>query len=192
MENNNCAERKRKTVLILGDSISMGYREYVKEALADRADVVYFEENGRFAKYTLHMLNQYIRLNGVPDIVHWNNGIWDLTVEPPLDGNFTPLPEYVSHLKRIIWLLREAKVGAFIFATSTFAKNRPEQPREDTERYNAAALAVMADEGVEVNDLATLVKENLDEFICEDNLHLNETGYRACAAKVVKAIESHL
>ena len=41
-----------KRVLLLGDSISMGYREYVRELLAEEADVQYMEENGRFAKYT--------------------------------------------------------------------------------------------------------------------------------------------
>lgn len=81
-----------KRVLLLGDSISMGYREYVRELLAEEADVQYMEENGRFAKYTMWAANQWIRSNGAPDIVHWNNGVWDITIEPPLEGSFTPLP----------------------------------------------------------------------------------------------------
>lgn len=183
---------KRKTILLLGDSISMGYREYVRQALQDRADVVFFEDNGRFAKYTLNLLNFWIRHNGVPDIVHWNNGIWDLTIEPPLDGNFTPLPEYTAYLRRILRLLREVKTETVIFATTTYAKDRAEQSHEETDRFNAAALAVMQEEQVEVNDLGALVKENLDAFICDDHLHLNETGYRACAAQVVRVLEKHL
>ena len=41
-----------KKILILGDSISMGYREYVKKALESKAEVFFPEENGRFVKYT--------------------------------------------------------------------------------------------------------------------------------------------
>ncbi len=183
---------KQKRILLLGDSISMGYRGYVREALEGRAEVAFFEENGRFSNYTLHMLNQWIRQNGAPDIVHWNNGIWDLTVEPPLDGNFTPLPEYVAHLRRIIRLLRRVGTSAVVFATTTYAKDRAEQPPEETDRFNAAALAVMREERVEVNDLGALVKANLDAFLCDDRLHLNEAGYRACAAQVVQVLEKYL
>ena len=43
-----------KKVLLLGDSIRMGYDDYVKEALDGKCEVVYdAEDNGRFAAYTL-------------------------------------------------------------------------------------------------------------------------------------------
>ena len=108
-----------KNVLILGDSISMGYRAYVKELLQGKAEVMFSEENGRYAKYTLYMVNQWIRRFGAPDIVHWNNGIWDISVEPPLEGHFTPLPEYLYTLERTVRTLRTAGVGTVIFATTT-------------------------------------------------------------------------
>ena len=42
-----------KKVLLLGDSIRMGYDDYVKEALDGKCEVVYdAEDNGRFAAYT--------------------------------------------------------------------------------------------------------------------------------------------
>ena len=43
-----------KKVLLLGDSIRMGYDDYVKEELDGKCEVVYdAEDNGRFAAYTL-------------------------------------------------------------------------------------------------------------------------------------------
>ena len=182
-----------KTILILGDSISMGYRGYVKEALEGRADVQYSEDNGRYTKYTLHMVNQWIRTNGAPDIVHWNNGIWDMSVEPPLKGNFTPLPEYLAALERIVETLRTAGVKSIIFATTTYQK--PECPNvcaADVDLYNEAARALMRRQGIEINDLGALVKPRIDEFVCEDNLHLNEAGYRACAEQAVELLEKYL
>ena len=48
-----------KKVLLLGDSIRMGYDEYVKEILKDEFDVIYDEsDNGRFSAYTLWQANQ--------------------------------------------------------------------------------------------------------------------------------------
>lgn len=49
-----------KKVLLLGDSIRMGYAEYVKELLKNKFDVYYDDnDNGRFAAYTLWQANQF-------------------------------------------------------------------------------------------------------------------------------------
>ena len=42
-----------KKIVLIGDSIRMGYDKYVKEALDGVADVYYPGENCRFAQYTL-------------------------------------------------------------------------------------------------------------------------------------------
>lgn len=182
-----------KKVLILGDSISMGYRDYVKELLQGKAEVRFSEENGRYAKYTLHMVNQWIRNISTPDIVHWNNGIWDISVEPPLEGNFTPLPEYLYTLERIIQTLQTAGAGKIIFATTTYQSPKfANTTQADIDLYNQAACALMLRKGIEVNDLGAFVKPRVSEFVCDDLLHLNEAGYRACAAQVAAVIEKFL
>lgn len=69
-----------KKILLLGDSIRMGYDEFVKKRLEGRAEVFYPEDNGRFAQYTLRTLENWkadLKLDRV-DLVHWNNGLWDL------------------------------------------------------------------------------------------------------------------
>lgn len=47
---------KKPSVLLLGDSISLGYREFVKENLRGVMDVYYPPENGRMIAYTLRAL----------------------------------------------------------------------------------------------------------------------------------------
>ncbi|MGM0879614.1 MAG: hypothetical protein ACQEXQ_01060 [Bacillota bacterium] len=59
-----------KKVLLMGDSIRMGYEPLVREALRGKAEVVAPEENGRFAKHTLWGVNLWIRDLGMPDLVH--------------------------------------------------------------------------------------------------------------------------
>ena len=182
-----------KRILILGDSISMGYREFVRESLHGKAEVLFSEENGRFVKYTHWLSNQWIRANGAPDIIHWNNGIWDMSVEPPLEGNFTPLPQYIWTLGRILQTLRDGGVGKVIFATTTYQKPGCANVRqEDVDLYNDAARALMQREGIEINDLGAMVRPRIDELVCEDQVHLNEAGYRACAQRVVQLIEKYL
>ena len=74
-----------KKVLLLGDSIRMGYDDYVKELLDGKCEVIYDpDDNGRFAAYTLWQANQMFKKYGKFDVVHWNNGYWDMNVEPPM------------------------------------------------------------------------------------------------------------
>ena len=107
-----------KKVLLLGDSIRMGYDDYVKELLDGKCEVIYDpDDNGRFAAYTLWQANQMFKKYGKFDVVHWNNGYWDMNVEPPMAEAMHPVDEYVHFLKRILGECRRngAKV---IFATT--------------------------------------------------------------------------
>ena len=69
---------KRKKVLLIGDSIRMGYDKYVKNYLADSCDVYSPEDNCRFAQYILRHLCDW--KNGFNpddlDLIHWNVGLW--------------------------------------------------------------------------------------------------------------------
>lgn len=69
-----------KNLLLLGDSIRMGYDSFVQEKLSGRMNVYYPEENGRFAQYTLRALSDWQSQLQLPEIhvVHWNNGLWDV------------------------------------------------------------------------------------------------------------------
>lgn len=80
-----------KKVLLLGDSIRMGYEKYVKELLADECEVYFSEDNGRFAAYTLWQVNQMFKQYGHFDVVHWNNGYWDMNIEAPMRDAIHPI-----------------------------------------------------------------------------------------------------
>ena len=60
-----------KKVLLLGDSIRMGYDDYVKELLEGECEVIYDpDDNGRFAAYTLWQANQMFKKHGKFDVEH--------------------------------------------------------------------------------------------------------------------------
>lgn len=97
-----------KKVLLLGDSIRIHYGRYVKMALEDVAEVVFPEDNCRFAAYLLrylHMIHDRLGLDENLDAVHWNAGLWDLLIMP--DGeSLTPPEVYRYYLDRICRNLR--------------------------------------------------------------------------------------
>lgn len=190
-----------KKVLLLGDSIRMGYDDYVKELLKDKCEVYYApDDNGRFSAYTLWQANQLFKLYGKFDVVHWNNGYWDMNVEPPMQEEFHPIPEYKHMLKRIIKLCK-SNSKYIIFATTTPLLDKinafdnsgtSAQMNYDNDsviKYNKAALEVMKEEEIIVNDLYTLLLNDNNYYKCEDSLHLTYEGYKVCAIQIANMIE---
>ncbi|NCU26182.1 SGNH/GDSL hydrolase family protein [Candidatus Nomurabacteria bacterium] len=173
-----------KKVLLLGDSIRLSYQSRVKEHLAGSAEVFGPADNCRFAKYTLWHADTWARENGKPDLIHWNNGIWDIFRINEDVGIFTEIDEYIKDLKRVLFELRKTD-ARIIWASTTPVNNKSKDCRnEDIDRYNAAAKSLMVSEEIEVNDLNSLIKGNIDLYIAQDNLHLTQEG-QAAAAKAV-------
>ncbi len=182
-----------KKVLLLGDSIRLNYMPKVFRNLDGIAEVVGPPDNCRFVRYTIANIREWLGAYGTPDVIHWNNGIWD--VHHFLDGDdrvLTTLEEYLSDLERLYNCLR--KTGAkIIFATSTPCK--PEYPlmkNEDIIRYNAAAVELLKDKVDEINDLFSLVYPNIENYISPDNIHLNKDGVAAVGNKVTEVLKKYL
>ena len=192
-----------KEVLLLGDSIRMFYQKRVEELLGEKYHVSAPEENGRFAAYTFNSLRMWLPEFPKPDIIHWNNGLWDTAILYAEDGCFTPVDEYIRWLERTLRKLRTT--GAqIIFATTTpildagSAEDNTGTGAGITyndawvRAYNEAAGKVMAEEGVPVNDLYALCKEDKNYYKCADMLHLTEEGYRRCAEQAAAMILKEL
>lgn len=194
-----------KRVLLLGDSIRMGYDDYVKDLLKDKCTVVYEpDDNGRFSAYTLWQMNQMFRHYGPFDVVHWNNGYWDMNIEAPMEEAMHPLPEYLHFLARILKEIRRHGAKP-IFATTTPILS-PGAAADITGTgalsisynndwvlaYNAAARALMESENVPINDLYALCAKDPHAYKCEDLLHLTEEGYKICAAQTAEMILKEL
>ena len=194
-----------KKVLLLGDSIRMGYDDYVKEILAGKCEVYYdAADNGRFAAYTLWQMNQLFRKYGPFDIVHWNNGYWDMNVEAPMHTALYPIEDYKYLLRRIAREIKKngAKV---IFALTTPVLDAGSAADNSgtgadyisfddnwVRKYNDAACEVMKEENIPINDLYTLCKQDKNYYKCEDMLHLTEEGYRILAEQISNLILQEL
>jgi len=185
---------QKPKVLLLGDSIRMSYQPIVAELLVDEAEVVGPAENCQFSLYTLSALQRWLAELGNPDIVHWNNGIHDAGHNPNRRPIQIPLDVYAGNIELILKSL-QATNAQVIWGTITPV--HPERPFRDDEwawrneeigRYNDAALAIMAEQGVPVNDLHAVVSSDVGRYLAEDMLHLSEEGQHACAEAVAGAV----
>jgi hypothetical protein len=197
-----------KKIVLIGDSIRMGYDKYVRAALDGKAEVLFPEENSRFAEYVLRTVIDW-KNNGKwgddVDVVHWNAGLWD-TLTLYEDGTLTPLNVYVDFIKRIhkrlTTLFPKAKL---IFATSTpvLEDKYPDHKisvryNADTRAFNAAAAAALTELGEEtarkVYDRHRILTEFLtsigvpeevaSEDACKIEHHISDESFEAIKKQV--------
>ena len=165
-----------KKLLLIGDSIRMGYDKAVKKTLEGKAEVFFPEENCRFASFVLRYFHEWLKLAGEDvDVIHWNAGLWDclrLFGEEP----HTPVEVYAYYMERICIRIKKLCPNAkVIFATSTRVQSERmgenfKRYNEEIEAYNAAALEVVKKYGFEVNDLYA-VSAALPEEAHSDAVH---------------------
>lgn len=179
-----------KKVVLLGDSIRLiGYGKYVPQLLGDEYQIWQPTDNCRFSSYTLRMLFDHKKDLEDAEIIHWNNGLWDATLCMG-DAPFTPLDVYVATMKRIAENLIKI-TDKVIFATTTPVPDSNIYDKNAViNMYNEAIVPVLADMGIYINDLNSVISQNIDENICEDLLHLSDRGAQLCAREVVKAIKT--
>jgi len=187
-------------IVLIGDSIRMGYQNIVKELLKDKADVIFKEEdNGRFVQYNLHQLNQLLYHNPGVDMVFFNSGYWDMNIEHPMDEAFNPIPIYLEGLKRIIDLIKKINAKPVFLTTppiynsgksidNTGTNSILNYKNEWVVDYNEHALKLMKENDVDVIDVFDLCLKSDKYYKCNDFLHLTYDGYLAISKEIVKKV----
>ncbi len=188
-----------KKIVLLGDSIRLGYDKYVKMAFADVAEVYYPQENCRFAAYLCRRLHEWkneLKCGDDVDLVHWNAGLWDDLIL--LDGeHLTPIEVYKMYIERICRMIRilfpKAKM---IFATSTPVQEELfltcKRLNKDTEAYNQVAAEIVKSYGGEMNDLYSLAKASSVEYHSDLTHYYTKEGTRMLTNQVIRCIEESL
>ena len=155
-----------KKILLIGDSIRLGYDKYVKDALDGVAEVYYPNDSARFSQYTLRYLTDWKTENGWEadiDLVHWNTGLWDVLEmfgESPI-SNPVQYGETIGKIQRQIKILFPNAVQVFATNTSVIEeKYGPTRKRRNSviEQYNKIAIEALSGTGCHINDLYTLTK----------------------------------
>ena len=189
-----------KKILLIGDSIRMGYDNYVKESMKSFAEVYFTKENNTFTHNILRNFHGWTDALGLyeADVIHWNVGHWD-TVRIYGDGPLTRPDVYADNLvrisRRIKLLFPDAKQ---IFATSTpvieegFIEEFECRKNSDVILYNKLAKEALAPEGVIINDLHAVVYGKPDSLHSDQTHYYTKEGTRVITNQVVDCIEKAL
>jgi acyl-CoA thioesterase-1 len=182
-------------VLMLGDSISIGYMLPVRARLAGKANVHRPAENCGETARGLKSLDQWLG-DGKWDVIHFNFGLHDVKyldaagkyVPPDQGKQVASVADYEKNLRGIVARLKQT--GAkLIFATTTPVPGGSQgRVEHDEVRYNETAVRVMKETGVAVDDLHAFVAARQAKIQLPKNVHFTKDGYEQLADTVVASI----
>lgn len=190
-------------VVLLGDSIRMGYAPHVEKLLMGKATIVSPKANGGDSASNLRSLEAWA-IKEQPAMVHFNCGIHDVKKSKKTGEHQVSPQQYEANLRRIVERLRKETKAVVIFATTTpILDDRAAATRGKAEyelldasatEYNAIARKVMKELKVPVNDLRTVLPdaESRTKLITADGVHFTPAGQQKLAAAVAEFVEQHL
>ena len=195
-------------VFIYGDSISIGYTEYVRASLKDKACVYRLHTNGQSSNHFItrmealrkKMFEPYLKdgWNFEWDAIHFNVGLHDLKyiagkkLDKENGTQVSTLKVYEENLHKIIKYLKTNYPKAkLIFATTTpVPEGADGRFAGDAVKFNQVALNVTKQyPEVIVNDLFTFSVPILKEYgVKKGDVHYKPEGSRLQGIQVAEKI----
>jgi acyl-CoA thioesterase-1 len=183
---------KLPRVLLIGDSISMGYTLPTRKLLAGKANVHRVPENGGPTSNGTAKLAKWLGA-GKWDVIHFNWGLHDLKLDK--DGKHQiPIDQYEKNLRELVQQLKATNAKLIWASTTPVPEGKLNPPRKDSDvqAYNAVAKKIMAENGVAIDDLYTFVAPQLAKLQQPVNVHFKPDGSDALAKEVARHIEAAL
>ena len=184
-------------VLLIGDSISIGYTLPVRELLKGKVNLHRIPTNGGATIKGLDQIDSWIGKKKW-DVIHFNWGLHDLKYMGPNGENLfskekggkvqVALVKYKKNLERLVSRLN--KTGAKLIWRNTTPIPPGSRGRYvgDSISYNSAASLVMIRHGIPTHDLFTLSRERMKEIMKPANVHFTEEGSKVLAESVAEVI----
>jgi acyl-CoA thioesterase-1 len=180
-------------VLLIGDSISIGYTLPVRAALAGKANVHRPPGNCSSTGYTLTQLDKWLG-EGKWDVIHFNWGLHDAKL-PPEGVRHAPPDVYEQNLRQLVTRL-QATGAKLIWATTTpvpmGGNLAPNRRFDSVDKYNAIAAKIMAELGVATNDLNAAIAPHVARLGRPNDVHFTPEGSAFLAERVVRSVTASL
>ncbi|MDP6779268.1 MAG: GDSL-type esterase/lipase family protein [Candidatus Latescibacteria bacterium] len=186
-------------VVLIGDSIRMGYQATVEKELAGEAEVWEPEVNGGNSRKVKEHLDAWA-LASPSKVIHINCGLHDLKVEFGDEESAVPLTEYRQNVEEILRRLVTQTQAQVIWAATTPVNEAWHHERKGFDRfesyvaaYNEAASEICEKLDIPVNDLHGMVLEaGRDRLLTPDGVHFVEEGSVLLGKAVAKAVREYL
>lgn len=182
-------------VLLIGDSISIGYTLPTRELLKGKVNVHRIPTNGGPTTNGLTNLDKWLG-DQKWDVIHFNWGLHDLKYmddkgalsEPGKGKQQVPPKQYEENLRQLVHRLK--KTGAKLIWCTTTPVPEGSQGRVpgDEDKFNVVAAKIMQEEGVATNDLCAFAKPQLAKIGLPANVHYSPEGSQVLATKVAESI----
>jgi len=188
-------------VLLIGDSISIGYTLAVRELLKDQANVHRIPTNGGPTTNGLKNMDQWLG-ESKWDVIHFNWGLHDLKyvandgvtiTDSKTDGSHhqVALAEYEKNLRELVKRLKQTGAMLVWCETTPVPEGSRGRILGDEILYNEVAAKVMKDTGIETNALHSYAKSS-PEAQLPANVHYTPSGSEFLAKKVSSEIKKRL
>lgn len=195
-------------VLILGDSISIGYTLEVRKLLAGKANVFRplkgsGPENCSGTTAGVQNIDRWLE-GRKWDVIHFNWGLHDMkhvSKDDPIKASSkaedpvqATVEAYAKNMEALVKKLK-ATGAKLIFATTTPVAPGTSSPLREPESpgiYNAAALKLMKENNIAVNDLYAFCLPQLNKIQLPKNVHFKSEGSIALAKEVARKITEAL
>jgi len=181
-------------VLLIGDSVSIGYTLEVRKQLKGIANVHRPPVNCKSTDISLKNIEAWLG-KGSWDVIHFNWGLHDMISDHLGEKSDKPelrLAEYKRNLRTLV--IRLKKTNAKLIWRNTTpvlagAKNR--QP-SDPILYNKIASEIMSEFQIPTQDLYTFAQANANRVILPKDVHFTLQGYKELADRVTLIIKEAL
>jgi len=197
----NVAAADKPDVLIIGDSISLGYTPHVVSMLQEEANVVHNKGNAQHTSTGVLKIDAWLGDTDW-DVIHFNWGLWDLCYRHPeskvqgrrdkVRGKLTTsLEQYEQNLDQLVRRLRKTNATLIWASTTVVPDDEAGRKVGDDLNYNAVAARVMKKHGVVINDLNKLSRTfSPDLFKKAGDVHFTTEGYQQLAGQVAQSIQA--
>ena len=188
-------------VLLIGDSISMGYTLPVRELLKDRANVHRIPTNGGPTTNGLKHTKDWLGTSKW-DVIHFNWGLHDLKyiqsdpsklADPKAVGSHrqVDLPEYETNMRELVAKLQATGAKLIWCETTPVPQGSAGRIAGDEIQYNEVAARIMKEAGIPINELHSYASAGEDVQL-PANVHYTPAGSKYLANQVAAKIKTVL
>ena len=185
-------------VVLIGDSIRMGYQKVVQEELGSSMKVWGPEANGGTSANVLAHLDEWV-ISRMPDVVHLNCGLHDLRKAFDTGEVSVRLALYRANVEEILLKILDRTDAKTIWATTTPVNEQWHHENKSFDRYEADVLTynrvsveVAQRLGVRINDLFDVItRAGRDTVLQKDGVHFTEAGYVLLGKAASEAIRAY-
>lgn len=175
-------DSSKEDMLIIGDSISIGYTPTVRAAFPEY-EVLHNPCNGMTSVNGLAHVDEWLAMRNHWKVITFNHGLWDIVpfYNVSIEAYRAALIEEGTKIKAV--------ADHVIFFTSTYVP--PGSDNRDNENiliYNQVAVETMRGLGISVIDLYRVSRSLDDQHATDNFVHYNDYGYSVLGKSVINAI----